>query len=147
LRSDIDALPIVERTGLSYASTHDGPHARCGHDGHTATLVGTGRYCKQMVRDLPVCVKFIWQPAEEGGGGGEILCDAGVLDGRVGPKSVGDFGVARLAGLKVGTVATKPGELLAATDTFTRDVRRPRVPTARSHTWGAIQSSPRVKAS
>jgi amidohydrolase len=119
LRADIDALPIVERTGLPYASTHDGRMHACGHDGHTATLVGTASILKQMVRDLPVCVKLIWQPAEEGGGGGEILCDAGVLDGRVGPKVSAIFGLHGWPGLKVGTVATKAGELLAATDSFT----------------------------
>jgi amidohydrolase len=91
----------------------------CGHDGHIATLMATARVLKAIVDDLPVCVKFIWQPAEEGGGGGKVLCDAGVLDGRIGPKVSAIFGLHGWPALKVGTVATKAGALLAATDTFT----------------------------
>jgi amidohydrolase len=118
LRADIDALPILERTGLAYASTIEGRMHACGHDGHTATLVGTASVLKTLVRDLPVCLKFIWQPAEEGGGGGERLVREGVLDGRLGPKVRAIFGLHGWPGIKVGTVATKPGVLLAATDVF-----------------------------
>jgi amidohydrolase len=118
LRADIDALPISEQTGLPYASTHDGVMHACGHDGHTATLLGAVEAIKAIEQQLPVCVKFIWQPAEEGGGGGKVLCDAGVLDGRIGPRVSAVFGVHGWPGLKVGTVATKPGTLLAATDSF-----------------------------
>jgi amidohydrolase len=119
LRADIDALPIVEQTGLPYASTHDGRMHACGHDGHTTTLLGTAAVLQAMAAELPVCVKFVWQPAEEKGGGGEVLCKAGVLDGRVGPKASAVFGLHGWPGLKVGTVTTKPGPLLAATDQFT----------------------------
>jgi amidohydrolase len=119
LRADIDALPILERTGLAYASTHPGRMHACGHDGHIATLLGAAGAIKQIADALPVCVKFLWQPAEEGGGGGERLVEAGVLDGRVGPKVSAIFGLHGWPGLKVGTVATKAGTLLAATDTFT----------------------------
>ena len=118
LRADIDALPILERTGLPYASTHPGRMHACGHDGHTATLLGAIAAMKPIADQLPVCIKFLWQPAEEGGGGGERLVDAGVLDGRVGPKVRAIFGLHGWPGLKVGTVATKAGTLLAATDTF-----------------------------
>jgi amidohydrolase len=118
LRADIDALPILERTGLPYTSTHPGRMHACGHDGHTATLLGAAAALKQMADQLPVCIKFLWQPAEEGGGGGERLVEAGVLDGRVGPKVQAIFGLHGWPGLKVGTVATKAGTLLAATDTF-----------------------------
>lgn len=119
LRADIDALPILERTGVPYASTHPGCMHACGHDGHTATLLGTAGVLKEIADELPVCVKLLWQPAEEGGGGGERLVEAGVLDGRVGPKVAAIFGLHGWPGLKVGTVATKAGTLLAATDTFT----------------------------
>ena len=119
LRSDIDALPITERTGLPYASTHAGQMHACGHDGHIATLMGAAAALKPIADDLPVCVKLIWQPAEEGGGGAERMVAAGVLDGRVGPKVNAIFGLHGWPGLKVGTVATKPGTLLAATDVFT----------------------------
>lgn len=119
LRADIDALPILERTGLPYASTHTGLMHACGHDGHTAALLGVARTFKQMQSDFPVCVKLIWQPAEEGGGGAERLVEAGVLDGSLGPKVQATFGLHGWPGLKVGTVATRAGTLLAATDTFT----------------------------
>ncbi len=118
LRADIDALPIVERTGLPYASTHDGRMHACGHDGHSATLMGVAGLLKSMGAELPVCVKLLWQPAEEGGGGAERLVEAGVLDGTIGPKVSAIFGLHGWPGLKVGTVATKPGVLLAATDVF-----------------------------
>ena len=119
LRADIDALPIYENTGLPYASTHPGFMHACGHDGHTATLLGVAALLKAMEADLPVCVKFIWQPAEEGGGGAERLVEEGVLDGTLGPKVDAIFGLHGWPGLPVGVVATKPGPLLAATDTFT----------------------------
>jgi len=117
-RADIDALPIVERTGLAYASTHAGLMHACGHDGHSATLVGVASVLRAMVDTLDVCVKLIWQPAEEGGGGAARLVDAGVLDGRIGPKVQAIFGLHGWPNLPVGTVATKPGALLAATDNF-----------------------------
>jgi amidohydrolase len=119
LRADIDALPIVEQTGLPYASTHLATMHACGHDGHISTLMGAAAILKSIVHELPVCVKFIWQPAEEGGGGAERLVEAGVLDGRIGPKVRAIFGLHGWPGLPVGCVATKPGPLLAATDTFT----------------------------
>lgn len=118
LRADIDALPIFERTGLPYASTHAGRMHACGHDGHTATLLGAAATLAAEADALGVCVKFIWQPAEEGGGGACRLVDAGVLDGRLGPKVSRIFGLHGWPGMKVGTVATRPGALLASTDNF-----------------------------
>jgi amidohydrolase len=118
LRADIDALPITEQTGLAYASTHPGTMHACGHDGHTSTLLGVAEVLKSIERELPVCVKFLWQPAEEGGGGANILCKAGALDGRIGPKVSAIFGLHGWPGMPVGVISTKPGELLAATDTF-----------------------------
>jgi amidohydrolase len=118
LRADIDALPITEQTALPYASTHSGKMHACGHDGHTATLVGVAGIFQAEQNDLPVCVKLIWQPAEEEGGGANRLVRAGVLDGRIGPKVRAIFGLHGWPGLPQGCVATKPGPLLAATDTF-----------------------------
>jgi amidohydrolase len=118
LRADIDALPIQEESGLPYASTHPGQMHACGHDGHTAILLGTAALLKQMANQLPVCVKLIWQPAEEIGGGAQRLVEAGVLDGRIGPKVQAIFGLHGWPSLPVGTVSTKPGPLLAATDSF-----------------------------
>jgi amidohydrolase len=118
LRADIDALPIIEQTGLPYASTHPGRMHACGHDGHIATLMGGAAALQAMADKLPVCVKLIWQPAEEGGGGADRLVRAGVLDGRLGPPVRAIFGLHGWPGLKVGLVASKPGVLLAATDQF-----------------------------
>lgn len=118
LRSDIDALPITEQTGLPYASTHSGRMHACGHDGHMATLMATAEYLKSVEKDLPVCVKLLWQPAEEFGGGARRLVEAGVLDGTIGPKVNTIFGLHGWPGLPVGCVATKAGALLAATDNF-----------------------------
>lgn len=118
LRADIDALPIIEQTGLPYSSTHPGMMHACGHDGHTTVLLGAAAILKEMERELPVCIKLIWQPAEEGGGGAYRLVDAGVLDGRLGPKVSAIFGLHGWPGLPAGMVATRAGALLAATDNF-----------------------------
>ncbi len=118
LRADIDALPIVEQTGLPYASTHEGRMHACGHDGHATTLLAAAERIRTVANELPVCVKLLFQPAEEGGGGAVPIINAGALDGRLGPKVAAVFGLHGWPGLKVGTTATKPGALLAATDTF-----------------------------
>jgi amidohydrolase len=123
LRADIDALPITEQTNFPYASMHPGRMHACGHDGHTATLLGVASVLKSMQDKLPVCVKFFWQPAEEGGAGAQKLVNAGALDGRIGPKVEAIFGLHGWPGLKVGAVATKPGALLAATDNFVATFR------------------------
>ena len=86
LRADIDALPIEERTGLSYSSRHDGCMHACGHDGHIATLMGAAAVLKTMAAELPVCVKLIWQPAEEGGGGASGWCERACSTERSGRK-------------------------------------------------------------
>jgi amidohydrolase len=118
LRADIDALPITEHTGLPYASQHPGRMHACGHDGHTASLLGAAAILKEIENELDVCVKLLWQPAEEGGGGAQRLINAGVLDGRLGPKVTAIFGLHGWPGLKVGAVATKAGPFMAAVDNF-----------------------------
>ncbi len=120
LRADIDALPIEEQTGVEYASTRQGIMHACGHDGHTANLLGVAAALLEEVNDLPNCVKLVWQPAEEGGGGGRRLCEAGVLDETwaFGPKVAAAFGLHGWPMLPVGCVSTRAGPLLAATDTF-----------------------------
>lgn len=80
IRADMDALPITERTGLPFASRHEGKMHACGHDGHTAILLGTASILAEQRRLLPGNVKFIFQPAEETIGGAEPMVKAGVVD-------------------------------------------------------------------
>lgn len=118
LRADIDALPITEATGLPYASTRPGRMHACGHDGHTANLLLTAAVLKRTINSLDVCVKLLFQPAEEGGGGAERMVKAGVLDGRIGPKVNAIYGLHGWPSLPVGSLSSRPGPLLAATDTL-----------------------------
>lgn len=118
LRADIDALPITEQTGLPYTSEHAGRMHACGHDGHTAILLTVAKILSQITDQLDVCIKLIFQPAEEAVGGARHLCSAGVLNGRVGPRASAIFGLHGWPTLPVGTVATKPGAIMAATDGF-----------------------------
>ena len=125
LRADIDALPITEATGAEYQSERDGAMHACGHDGHAANLLAVAAALVKEADDLPCCVKLVWQPAEEGGGGGRRLCEAGVLDEteQFGPKVAAAFGLHGWPMLPVGVVSTRPGPLLAATDTFEATIR------------------------
>ncbi|MEO1512914.1 MAG: amidohydrolase, partial [Planctomycetota bacterium] len=120
LRTDIDALPIAERTGKPYASTNDGTMHACGHDGHTAILLGAARVLSKVERPRPVTL--IFQPAEENGGGGELMVDEGALAGAsaggVGRPVTRIFGLHGWPEMPLGTVASRPGPLLAATDDF-----------------------------
>lgn len=115
LRADIDALPILEQTGLEYASCTPGLMHACGHDGHTTILLGAARVLQKMRRPRPVILMF--QPAEEGGGGADRLCRDGALDGTlIGPPAEMAFGLHGWPDLALGHVATRPGPLLASTD-------------------------------
>lgn len=119
LRADMDALPILERTGLNYASTHEGVMHACGHDGHTATLLCVAAALSKM-EHRPNPVTLLFQPAEEGGAGGARMCDDGAMDGsRLGTRVGRVFGLHGWPSLELGHVATRPGPLLAATDDFT----------------------------
>ena len=80
IRADMDALPVQEETGLPYSSIHPGKMHACSHDAHTAMLLGTARALKAMEKDIPCCVKFVFQSAEEGPGGAKPICDDGFMD-------------------------------------------------------------------
>ncbi len=118
LRADMDALPLDEHTGVPYASTHEGRMHACGHDGHTAILIGVARTLNNL-ENRPNPVTLVFQPAEEGGGGGQRMCADGALDGsRIGPRVERIFGLHGWPALELGRVASKTGELLASTDGF-----------------------------
>jgi amidohydrolase len=120
LRADMDALPITEETGLSYASQTPGVMHACGHDGHTTILLGTARILSRLRHALPAPVKLFFQPAEEGGAGAAKFVQAGALDERI-----GGFRVAKIMAVhgdpnrEVGTISTMPGPFMAASDLFT----------------------------
>ncbi len=123
LRADMDALPIEERTGLAYSSTTPGLMHACGHDGHTANLIGVARVLTKLAH-RPNPVTLLFQPAEEGGAGAKRLCDDGALSGKViGPKVGVVFGLHGWPQYEVGTVGSRPGPLLAATDNIVVTVR------------------------
>jgi len=115
LRADLDALHISEKTGRDYASEISGKMHACGHDGHTAMLLGAARYLAAH-RDFAGVVHFIFQPAEEGLGGGRLMVEEGLFE-RFPVDAV--YGMHNSPGLPVGKFATRVGPFLSASDTWT----------------------------
>ena len=115
MRADMDALPIVEESGKPWVSQNPGVMHACGHDGHTAMLLGAARHLAET-RHFDGTVVVVFQPAEEGGAGARAMIEDGLME-RFGIQEI--YGMHNYPGIPVGHFAIRPGQLMAAADHFT----------------------------
>ena len=115
LRADMDCLPIEERSGKAWSSTRPGFMHACGHDGHTSCLLGTALVLSELADSFKGPVKFFFQPAEEGGAGGQKMVEEGVLEN---PEVDMIFGLHGWPSIKVGEITTCKGAMMANADEF-----------------------------
>jgi amidohydrolase len=121
LRSDIDALPVQERSGAAWSSERPGCAHSCGHDGHMAILLGTAKVLEALSGQLAGSVRFVFQPAEEEAAGGKALIEKGLLD--IAPRPTAAFALHGWPGVPVGCLSSAAGPAMAEADTFRITVR------------------------